>query len=90
MVKPLVVEVEVIQDAPTFWKKELGRHKVENELEGKTENVYNYGIFLYTEDTKSDMIVAATNEALRKASETMEQKMGGVTSGLGLPAGFGF
>ena len=37
-----------------------------------------------------DMIVAATNEALRKASETMEQKMGGVTSGLGLPAGFGF
>ena len=34
----------------------------------------------------SDMIVAATNEALRKASETM----GGVTSGLGLPAGFGF
>ena len=38
----------------------------------------------------SDMIVAATNEALRKASETMEQKMGGITSGLGLPAGFGF
>jgi DNA-binding YbaB/EbfC family protein len=38
----------------------------------------------------SDMIVAATNEALRKASETMEQKMGGVSSGLGLPAGFGF
>jgi DNA-binding protein YbaB len=36
------------------------------------------------------MIVAATNEALRKASETMEQKMGGITSGLGLPAGFGF
>lgn len=60
MVKPLVVEVEVIQNAPTFWRKTLDRYKVESELEGKLENVYNYGIFLYTEDTKSDMIVAAT------------------------------
>ena len=38
----------------------------------------------------SDMIVAATNEAIRKASETMEQKMGSATSGLNMPAGFGF
>lgn len=38
----------------------------------------------------SDMIIAATNEAIRKASETMEQRMGNATSGLGLPAGFGF
>ncbi len=38
----------------------------------------------------SDMIIAATNEAIRKASDIMEQKMGGVTSGLNLPAGFGF
>lgn len=38
----------------------------------------------------SDMIIAATNEAIRKASDTMEQKMGNVTSGLNLPAGFGF
>lgn len=60
MVKPLVVEVDIMPEAPKFWKKTLGRHKVEVELEGKLENVYNYGIFLYTEDTKSDMIVAAT------------------------------
>ena len=60
LVKPLVVEVEVIPGAPTFWKKTLNRVKVETELEGKLENIYNYGIFLYTEDTKSDMIVAAT------------------------------
>lgn len=60
LVKPLVVEVQVMENAPTFWKKQLSRFKVENELEGKLENVYNYGIFLYTEDTKSDMIVAAT------------------------------
>ena len=38
----------------------------------------------------SDMIVAATNEAIRKASETMEQKMGSITNGLGLPPGLGF
>ncbi len=38
----------------------------------------------------SDMIIAATNEAIRKAAETMEQRMGSATSGLGLPAGLGF
>ena len=38
----------------------------------------------------SDMIIAATNEAIRKAADTMEQKMGSATSGLGLPAGLGF
>ena len=60
LVKPLVVEVDVMKDAPTFWKKTLTRHKVETELNGAMEEIYNYGIFLYTEDTKSDMIVAAT------------------------------
>ena len=38
----------------------------------------------------SDMIIAATNEAIRKATDTMEQKMGSATSGMGLPAGLGF
>ncbi len=38
----------------------------------------------------SDMIIAATNEAIRKAADTMEQRMGSATSGLGLPAGLGF
>ncbi len=38
----------------------------------------------------SDMIMAATNEAIRKAVDTMEQKMGGITNGLGLPPGLGF
>lgn len=60
LVKPLVVEVQVIENAPTFYKKALSRLKVERELEGSLENVYNYGCFLYTEETKSDMIVAAT------------------------------
>ena len=60
LVKPLIVEVDVMKDAPTFWKKFLTRYKVEKELNGAIEEIYNYGIFLYTEDTKSDMIVAAT------------------------------
>ena len=38
----------------------------------------------------SDMIMAATNEAIRKAIDTMEQKMGSITNGLGLPPGLGF
>ena len=38
----------------------------------------------------SDMIMAATNEALRKASETMDREMGKLTGGLNLPGGFGF
>ena len=38
----------------------------------------------------SDMIIAATNEAIRKAVDTMEQRMGSITNGLGLPPGLGF
>ncbi len=38
----------------------------------------------------ADMIMAATNEALRKASETMEREMGKISGGLGLPQGLGF
>jgi nucleoid-associated protein EbfC len=42
-----------------------------------------------------DMVIAATNEALRAAQEVAAQKMGGVTGGmdlgsLGLPPGLGF
>lgn len=70
IVKPLVVEVEVIPTAPTFWKKVLGRYKVETELEGKLENVHNYGIFLYTEETQSDMIVAATYNVYTNPNRT--------------------
>jgi len=60
LVKPLVVEVEIMQGKPTIWKKELSKYKVESELEGKLENINNYGIFLYTAETGADMIVAAT------------------------------
>ena len=35
-----------------------------------------------------DLIVAAVNEALRQASDTMEQEMGKMTGGLGMPGLF--
>ena len=34
-----------------------------------------------------DLVVAATNEALRKARELLSQEMGRLTGGLGLPPG---
>lgn len=35
-----------------------------------------------------DLIAAAVNDAVRKVEEFSQQKMGGVTQGLNLPAGF--
>lgn len=35
-----------------------------------------------------DLVVAAFNDAKRKADETMQNEMGGITSGMGLPPGF--
>lgn len=32
-----------------------------------------------------DMVIAATNEALRNAQQLAEQRMGGIAGGLGLP-----
>jgi DNA-binding YbaB/EbfC family protein len=35
-----------------------------------------------------DLLVAAFNDAARKVETTISEKMGGMTAGLGLPAGF--
>ncbi|NDF12392.1 MAG: YbaB/EbfC family nucleoid-associated protein [Proteobacteria bacterium] len=35
-----------------------------------------------------DLVVAAFNDAKRKADETMQKEMSGITSGMGLPPGF--
>jgi nucleoid-associated protein EbfC len=45
---------------------------------------------LMTDDKElvEDLIAAAVNDALRKAEATSSERMGGVTQGLGLPAGF--
>ena len=39
-------------------------------------------------DMLEDLLVAALNDGLRKAEQTAQEKMGGVTSGLPLPPGF--
>ena len=39
-------------------------------------------------DMLEDLLVAATNDALRKAEQTSQEKMGGLTAGLPLPPGF--
>ncbi|MEK9777159.1 MAG: YbaB/EbfC family nucleoid-associated protein [Quisquiliibacterium sp.] len=39
-------------------------------------------------DMLEDLIVAALNDALRKAEQTSQEKMGGLTAGLPLPPGF--
>lgn len=59
IVKPLVVEVEILKDKPTFFETTLPKSKV-LELGNDFENVKNYGLFLYAAKTSSDMIVAAT------------------------------
>ena len=35
-----------------------------------------------------DLVAAAMNDAVRKAEATTQEKMGGFTSGMGLPSGF--
>jgi DNA-binding protein YbaB len=38
-------------------------------------------------DMLEDVLVAAFNDALRKAERTVQEKLSGVTAGLGLPPG---
>ena len=35
-----------------------------------------------------DLVAAAVNDAVRQVEKTVEQKMSGLTSGMGLPGGF--
>lgn len=39
-------------------------------------------------DMLEDLLAAAVNDAVRKVEETNQEKMQGLTSGMGLPAGF--
>ena len=39
-------------------------------------------------DMLEDLVVAAVNDALRRAEQTAQEKMGSVTAGLPLPPGF--
>ena len=39
-------------------------------------------------DMLEDLVAAAFNDAVRRVETTIQEKMGGMTSGLGLPPGF--
>ena len=39
-------------------------------------------------DVLEDLIAAAFNDAVRRVEATIQEKMGGMTAGLGLPPGF--
>ena len=39
-------------------------------------------------DMLEDLIAAAINDAVRRVETTIQEKMGGMTAGMGLPAGF--
>lgn len=39
-------------------------------------------------DMLEDLVAAAMNDAVRRVESTTQEKMGGMTSGLGLPPGF--
>ncbi len=39
-------------------------------------------------DMLEDLVAAAVNDAVRKAEATTQEKMAGLTAGVGLPAGF--
>ena len=41
-------------------------------------------------DMLEDLLVAAMNDAVRRAADTTQQKMAGVTAGMNLPAGLKF
>ena len=45
-------------------------------------------LFADDRDMLEDLLVAAMNDALRKAEQTSQEKMGGLTQGLPLPPGF--
>ena len=46
------------------------------------------GLLADDKDMLEDLIIAAMNDALRKAEQTASEKMGSVTAGLPLPPGF--
>jgi len=39
-------------------------------------------------DMLEDLVAAAMNDAVRRAETMIQEKMGGMTAGMGLPAGF--
>jgi hypothetical protein len=63
--------------------------KVSGDLEVKEVRIDPEAIDPEDPDLLQDMVMAATNEALRRAQELAAERMGSVTGGLGGPGGLG-
>jgi hypothetical protein len=63
--------------------------KVSGDLEVKEVRIDPEAIDPEDPDLLQDMVMAATNEALRRAQELAAERMGAVTGGLGGPGGPG-
>ncbi len=63
--------------------------KISGDLEVKEVRIDPEAIDPEDPDLLQDMVMAATNEALRRAQELAAERMGSVTGGLGGPGGLG-
>ena len=63
--------------------------KISGDLEVKEVRIDPEAIDPEDPDLLQDMVMAATNEALRRAQELAAERMGNVTGGLGGPGGLG-
>ena len=43
---------------------------------------------MYDKEMLEDLVAAAVNDAVRQVEKTVEERMSGLTSGMGLPGGF--
>ena len=63
--------------------------KISGDLEVKEVRIDPEAIDPEDPDLLQDMVMAATNEALRRSQELAAERMGNVTGGLGGPGGLG-
>jgi nucleoid-associated protein EbfC len=63
--------------------------KVSGDLEVKAVTIDPDAVDPEDVELLQDLVLAATNEALRSAQELASQKLGGIAGGLGGPGGLG-
>jgi nucleoid-associated protein EbfC len=63
--------------------------RVSGDLEVKAVTIEPEAVDPEDVELLQDMVLAATNEALRSAQELASQRLGGITGGLGGPGGLG-
>ena len=88
IVQPLVGEVKVLTDKSKKFILPLSKSKVEKELDGKLENVHNYGVYKWTDEADCDMIVGATYNFYTNEKSTDENIDYYILEIKGFPANF--